>query len=845
MKRLVLFLTFSLSHFLISAYAQYDEVKKTTVGTNRPYTEIASLVEETALPLRELLGGALFNFDWRFQLGNPQGAEEEQYDDSQWRRLDLPHDFQFEQPWDESAGGARGFKASCEGWYRKTFVAPAEWKGLQVLLDVGGLMYHGDVYLNGQKVASSEYGYLGFEADLSKQLHYGAQNVVAIYAHSGKPKASRWYTGAGLFRDVCLRLQNPTHIGRHGIYVAPSVFPLRGSASKAEISITVDVCGFPHGSSPQPKTTVRATLKDKDGRVLGSSDAEVNSLTKHSHDEVTLPTITLANPTLWDIDNPYLYYVDVDVMVDGFLVDHRTERFGVRSIEYSPQFGFKLNGRKVFLKGIANHHDMGALGVASYDDAIRRQFRRLKQFGFNALRCSHNPYSESFTRIADEEGILIVDELIDKWSDDEYWGGRKPFSQLWPELIQEWITRDRNCPSVVLWSLGNELQIRDNWSGYKTNDWGITTYRLFDVMVKRYDRTRPTTVAMFPARAGAIREEKEFKTYMAPPELACATEVSSFNYQWDCYPKYFEHKPDMILFQSEAVTNQLQAPFYGMDQGRTVGLAYWGAIEYWGESNKWPKKGWNYSFFRHTLQPNPQAWLIKGAFQPEDPVVRIGVMTGAESLSWNAVNVGQKTYTAAWNWPEDSKQQVTTFTNCDEVELIVEEQGAKGKGQVKSLGRQRNDTTDVFKRGILKWNNVAYGKGGTLTAIAYNDGREVARHQLETAGKPVALRMEAEDGGLRSDGMSLCYINIYAVDKKGRVVPTYDEELTIDVKGEASFLAMDNGDHYTDYLFHDVRTKRMQQGYMQVILRSTRQAGDVTLRATSPSLKGTLKLQSR
>ena len=828
----------SIPHFTSSSllFAQYRDYKEQVTKVNRPFNEI---------PSQGTGEGLLFNFDWRFQLGNPEGAEKEDFNDAGWRKLDLPHDFQFEQPWDQSAGGARGFKQRCEGWYRKTFDAPQEWQGLQVVLDFDGVMYYGDVYVNGTKVASSEYGYIGFETDISRHLHYGGKNVVAVYANSGKPNGSRWYTGAGLFRDIHLLLRNNTHVARHGIYVKSEV-----KGESASVQVQVDVDGFPHGSGEQPQTLVKATIKDKEGQSLGQAEAVMNTLTKHRHDEIALPVITLTKPTLWDIDNPFLYNVEVEIMVDGVLTDKQSERFGIRTIEYSPEFGFKLNGKKVFLKGMANHHDMGALGAASFDDAIRRQFSVMKQFGFNALRCSHNPYARSLTRIADEMGMLIVDELIDKWSDDEYWGGRKPFMQIWPELIGEWITRDRNCPSVVLWSLGNELQIRDNWSGYKTNDWGITTYRIFDQMVKRLDATRPTTVAMFPARAGAIREEKEFKSYFAPPELACATEVSSFNYQWDCYPKYFEYKPDMILFQSEAVTNQMQAPFYGMDQKRTVGLAYWGAIEYWGEADRWPKKGWNYSFFGHTLWPRPQAWLIKGAFEPEEPVVHIGVLTGGESLSWNAINVGQKTYTEFWNFKEGSKQQVTTFTNCEEVELFIEGQGAGSKGQgSKSLGRQKNDTTDVFKRGIIKW-DVPY-QPGKLTAIAYNNGKEVARHQIMTAGKAVRLIIEEEtlenqnnpSIPMKADGMSLKYLTIRAVDKQGNIVPSFDEPLTINIEGTgATLLSLDNGDHYTNDLFGpSVTTKQMHLGQMQVILRSTRQGGKVAVKATTPSLKAQWK----
>ncbi len=771
----------------------------------------------------------LWNFDWLFLLGNPENAQTAELNDSQWRKLDLPHDFQFEQPWQEDAGGARGFKPMCDGWYRKHFQAPESWKGKRVVIDFEGVMYYCDVYVNGEKVASNEYGYTGFEAEVSRQLKYGQDNVVAVYASTGKTNGSRWYTGGGIFRNVHLRLQNPTHIARHGIYVAtPQV-----CSQEAQVQVTVDVEGF-----RKHETTVRATLLDREGKAVGSAEATMNQLTKHRHDEVQLPLISIANPQRWDLESPYLYKVEVEVWADSMLVDRQSDRFGIRTIEFGPQYGFKLNGRKVFLKGIANHHDMGALGVAAYRRGLERQLKTMKQFGYNSIRCSHNPYSKDLTDLCDSLGLLVVDELIDKWSDDEYWGGRTPFMQLWPSLIKEWVTRDRNNPSVVLWSLGNELQTRDSWSGYATNDWGITTYRIFREMVRRYDSSRLTTVAQFPARAGAIREEPEFKTYFAPPELGVATEVSSFNYQWDKYPNYFEYAPNMILYQSEAVTNQLQAPFYGMDQQRTVGLAYWGAIEYWGESNGWPKKGWNFSFFSHTLQPYPQAYMIKGCFEPENPMVRIAIRTGGESVDWNDVKVGQKTYTSFWNYKEGATPNVTTFTNAPQVELVCNEQ---------SLGTKQNDTTDVFKRGVITWEKVPYGEGGTLLAIARdNNGNELSRHQIETAGKAVALKVEAETPDeWRADGMDLQYLNIYAVDSKGRQVPGFTEDLTFSLDGEATFLALDNGDHYTNLLFHDVTSKPMRQGYMQMVLRSTRQKGKVSLTVSAGGLKKTIKLQTR
>ena len=799
----------------VSASAQYVEKQESKVAANAPLSEWRAYQKE------------LFNFDWKFQLGNPQGAERADFDDSGWRRIDLPHDYQFEQPWDENADKGRGFKQMCEGWYRKTFAVPAELKGRRIVLDFEGVMYVSDVYVNGKKVASNEYGYTGFEADITRAVRWGGENVVAVYSNTGKVNGSRWYTGGGIFRNVWLKATNPTRMARHGLYV---------TTEGDKVNVQVQVVGW-----QKHNISIKVCVKDAAGKVIASAEKGMPDHTIQNNTEVLLPAMTVPNPTLWDLEHPHLYTVEAVLTEDGVVIDSLADRFGFRTLEYGSDFGFKLNGKKVFLAGIANHHDLGALGVAAFPSAIERQLRTLKAFGYNAIRCSHNPYSEDLYRVADEVGMLVVDELIDKWSDKDYWGGRKPFMQIWPELLTEMITRDRNHPSVILWSLGNELQTRSDWSGYQTNDWGITTYRIFDQLVKRYDKTRPTTVAMFPARAGAQRGTPDFKTYLVPPELACVTEVASFNYQWDAYHGYYEHAPHLILFQSEAVTIQMQQPFYGMNQQRGVGLCWWGAIEYWGESSGWPKKGWNYSFFNHTMQPYPQAYLIKSCIQPNEPVVRIGVLDGkGESMEWNDIQVGLQKINENWNQKEGSHPNVFTYTNADEVELIY-------NGQ--SLGIQKNDTTDIAKRNVILWSGIDYGKGGKLVAIARTAGREVARHEMETSGKAVALKVVEEElpnclNGVGkgvswpADGMTLKYLNIYAVDAKGRIVPSATDELSVTVDGAATFVALDNADHYTNDLFLDVKTKKMQTGYMQCILRSTRKAGKVNVTVTSPTLKG-------
>lgn len=767
----------------------------------------------------------LFNFGWKFHAGDLKDAYSVNYDDSSWRVLDLPHDFQIEQPWDKGAGGARGFKAMGTGWYRKAFKAEPEWKGKRVLLDFEGIMLVGDVWVNGQKVGGTDYGYLGFETDITKLLRYDADNVVAVSASTGKKGGSRWYTGGGLFRDVHLLVKDSVSIARHGVFIStPKI-----TKQSADVNVQVEVEGI---SGKQLDVEINARIYSPKGELVTETKGMAPKKNKLATVEVPLPVVAVSNPQLWSCETPNLYRAEITLVRDGKVIDNVTEKFGIRTLEYSPEFGFKLNGKKLFLKGIANHHDLGAVGAAAFDRAIERQFELLKKFGYNHVRTSHNPYSKSFMELADKHGILIVDELIDKWSDKSYWGGRVPFTQLWYKMIPEWIKRDRNHPSVIMWSIGNELQMREDLAGFPTGDWGVTTYRIFDVLVKRYDSTRKTTVAMYPSRAGAIsRKDADFNKKVLPPELSTVTEVASFNYRYPDYAQYLEACPDLIVYQSEATSSELTAPFFGMDRDKMVGLAYWGAIEYWGESNGWPKKGWNYSFFNHALEPYPQAYLIKSAFSDE-PLVHIGVVDSEkESIEWNDVIVGRMPLSSHWNRAEGSNQNLFTYTNADEVELLV---------NGKSLGIQKNKRDDIRSRNMIYWQNIPYGKGGNIIAIARNNGKEVARHMLETTGKAKALKIELENADWKADGMDLQYVKVYAVDSKGRVVPATEGEVAFEVSGEAKLIAVDNGDHMTDELFSG-NHKKLHQGFVMAILRSSQTSGNVKIKASLKGLKGAEK----
>ena len=784
----------------------------------------------------------LFNFDWKFRLGETAGAEQPSLDDSQWRRLDLPHDFQIELPWNDKANRSRGFKDMATGWYRKTFEADKAWrrKGQRVILDFEGIMLHGDAYLNGQKIGGTDYGYLGFEADITRLLKYDGKNVLAVHCSTGDDKNSRWYTGGGLFRDVHLLLKDSVSIARHGICIRTEVPSLSspegdhssaktneapsGAVGRATVSMQVEVEGI---KNKKYDLVIEARILDPQGQEVGKTSVAAPKDNKQPTVEVQLPAVTVEHPQLWCCEQPNLYTAEVSLVLDGSAIETKRERFGIRTIEFSKEFGFRLNGKKIFLQGAADHHDLGAVGAAAYETSIARMMDRLKEFGFNHIRTSHNPYSEAFLRLADEKGILIVDELYDKWSNTLAWAGRRPWTEMWWENLMEWVKRDRNHPSVIMWSLGNELQFQEERCGFPTRDWGVTTYDIMNTMVKRLDPTRKTTVAMYPARAGGIvKHSPEYKIEenIVPPELAQHTEVASFNYCWEDYQKYLAKAPDMIVYQSEATTNELSAPFFGMDRDRMVGLAYWGAIEYWGESNIWPKKGWDYSFFRHSLEPNPQAYLIKSIFKPEEPLVHIGIAGKVDTLWWNDIVVGQTRVSSHWNREAGKKYTVYTYTNGDEVELFV-----NGKSQ----GVKKND--DRRKPGVITWKGIQY-EPGTISAVAHKDGKPYAEHQLQTAGEPKRLVMQAENADWHADGMSLQYVKVYAVDAKGRVVPTNDLKVSFSVEGDARLIAVDNGNHSSDDLF-DGNEKQLYEGFAMAIVRAGRTGGKVKLSATCDGLK--------
>ena len=770
------------------------------------------------------------NFGWEFRLN----------DEGQWRKISVPHDFQIEQPWvapaaDEKADNtdvaanirsrlsSRGFKEMAKGYYRLHYTPSAAMKGRRVLLDFEGIMYTADVLLNGQRVGGTNYGYVGFDIDLSDWLRYGEDNLIEVIADTREPGNSRRYTGGGLFRNVSLvTTPKDLYFERHPLYIT--------THDNRYVSVSAEIT---NRTSKAPRAVLE--ILDPDGQTAYSDTVVIKRHKMTRRQEARIATdIAIPNPKIWDLDTPYLYTAKVRLLrEDGTVADETSDQFGIRTIAFGPDFGFRLNGRKVLLKGYANHHTLGALGAAAYPKAIKKRILLMKQFGMNHIRTSHNPYSRDFIRLCDKHGILVVDELYDKWT-RQHTGGKVPFEQLWQYDVPEWVKRDRNSPSVVLWSLGNELQQDPN---QPFNDFGVTMYKLQKTLLQRYDSTRLVTVAMHP-------RYRNWDTDSLPHDLAMQTDIQAYNYRYMYFPGDGRRFPWMTFYQSEANMTGMGPNFFEMNLDRVIGLAYWGAIDYLGESQGWPTKGWAQGVFDISLEPKPKAYFMRSFFKPDEPLVHIAVIDNkAEAIMWNGINTANDGMSDHWNRQPGSKINLITYTNADEVELLL---------NGKSLGRKTNPKTDPKQRNQIRWNDIPYADG-TLEAIAYNypptpntqhpspnthhpSPNPVATHRIETAGKAVRLIATPEDSYWNADGTDLMHVRIHAIDSKGRRVPMAQDELRFAVEGDATIVAVSSGDHNSNEL-NVTDHRRLWNGSALVILRAGQSPSKVVLKTSADGYK--------
>lgn len=718
-------------------------------------------------------GREVFDFDWRFACGDMAGAEKVEFDDARWPQVALPHDFCIYGPFDPKVkdGTRNGFRPLGIGWYRKTFVTP---EAKCVRLDFEGVFREAKIWVNGALVATNTYGYRGFGCDITPHLKpLGQSNLVAVRADSSKPPSVTWYSGGGIYRHVWLLTSGETHVARHGTFVTTP----RISSKEALVQIRTELEG------PAAATLISEVF-DADGKVVGV----VKSTGQTSFDQ----QLIVPGPKLWNLNSPTMYRLVSHVIVDGKESDRYETPFGIRELHLTPN-GLFLNGKREFVKGFNIHHDLGCLGVAAFDRAIERRLAVIKELGGNAVRLAHNPHAPAMLDLCDRMGLLVFDEAFCNWG------------APWPQDLEEFVRRDRNHPSVFVWSVGNQVSAAD-----RGPDYGCTQYDAMAAVVHRLDPTRPVTAALRPHRKEG--------TDLHP--LALRMDVMSANYMEKWFAKDRLKYPNLIFITSECTTGDSgRGPWRDLDREHAVGLFYWGGIDYIGESHGWPLKGWKGGFVDWAGFRKPSSWVLESLIS-DKPMVHLLVKRPETTYTnWDGVVISVSGLLAHWNRSAASNQSVEVVSNAEEVELLL---------NGKSLGTKQ--------RAPYYW--TVPWQPGTLAAVARNDGREVARHELKTAGAPIRLRLTPDRPVLRADGQDVSHITVEVVDAAGLVAPDATHLIQFEVTGPGTNAGVDNGDPTSNELFQDDQ-RSVFQGRALLVIRTKRQPGKLIIRASAAGLEST------
>ncbi|MVN91743.1 glycoside hydrolase family 2 TIM barrel-domain containing protein [Mucilaginibacter aquatilis] len=741
---------------------------------------------------------SLINFDWKFYIGDNSAAKEKVFDDKKWQTVHLPHDGSIAGGFDTVSGTRQnGFRPRHIGWYRKLLFMPANAKGKIISIEFEGVYRAAEVWVNGTHLIKHLNGYTGFTLDVTKYVIPGQNNVIAVRYDNTYKQSSRWYTGEGIYRNVWLHIRNPLHIAENGTYITT---PFIGDG-KAKVSVQTEV-------SNTANSAITATLKTV---ILSPGGKEVQSILS------TVPLraretyrfqqhTTIQNPEIWDILKPNIYIVKSYVSIGGNESDEYTSRFGIRTIDFTPEQGFLLNGRKVFLNGVNIHHDLGPLGAAAFDKGYKRRLLGLKKMGVNAIRLAHNPYTKSVLDMCDEMGLLVFNEAFDKWS-SEYYGPGEDFKQHWQPDLGWFIKRDRNHPSVFIWSVGNEVAVKQE---YKDSAFVLQLNKMVE-FAHQADPSRKVTSGLYPSR-----DED------SPAPMAFHMDVMSDNYMSRFYKRDHPKFPQLIFIESEMTTDNGGENFFNYDHSYACGQFYWGGTDYIGESFKWPSKGWNglidwCDFWK------PITYYIQSLYS-EQPMVKVAVFdaSASESRVWNDVFMNTIKMSDSWNWKPGQKLTLYTFTTGDEVELFVNN---------KSVGvKYMKD----FPKHKISW-EVNY-EPGTIKAVARKNGKQIATDEAKTTGKAERIVLETDSAHFNANGLDLAYIMVTVVDKNGLVVPEATNSINFKLSGEATLAGVANNDRMSDEHFV-ANHRKVNDGKCLVVLRSTRKGGKVKLTASAAGLK--------
>lgn len=774
----------------------------------------ATLVRaETSPRIREK-----FDFDWRFQAGDIAEASAPEYNDTAWRRLDVPHDFSVEGEFSRTNASGTAYLPTGIAWYRKSFVAPAGWKSKVVEIEFDGVSMNSEVWINGHLLGKRPYAYSSFAYELTPYLKTGATNVIAVRVDHSEKADSRYYVGSGIYRHVWLTATEPVRVARHGVYVTtPQV-----SAENATVEIQTQV---QNGSSDAREVEIVTKLMEPNGKVVRQVSSKTNIA--GGGEGTLVQQSEIARPKLWSPDSPSLYRAATTVRIAGKTVDSLETTFGVRSIRFDAQTGFFLNGEPMKFKGICMHHDAGALGAAVPDAVLERRLRLAKEIGVNAFRTSHNPMAPEFYDLCDRIGLMVMDEAFDEWTGakNKWITGRNngtPAHHGYSEFFDEWadadlremVMRDRNHPSIILWSIGNEVDFQNDPFSYPTDGRNYnsnkpnaeilarTAPRLIKI-VHAVDPTRPVTAALANIPASNATG------------LADLLDVVGYNYQIEQYTKDFEHYPNRKIVGSE---NGFGLDYVEITKNpRVTGQFLWVGFDFLGESDVWPSRGSASGLFDTCGFLKPRSF-IRAALWAEQPVVYIGVRPQFGG-GRGRFGFGVQSH---WNWQGDPRAAlpVDVYSNCKSVELSL---------NGKSLGVK---TAAESTNGIFRW-NVPF-QPGELKAVGLRDGKKVET-RLVTAGAPAKVELVPDKTRLAANGEDVSQIELRLVDAKGVLVPNGATLCSVRVDGAGRLLSLDNGDQ-RDMTRLREPSRKLYQGRAFMVVESLRKPGPITVTISADGL---------
>lgn len=821
-------------------------------------------------PRQELAADA----GWKFFLGDPSGAEAPSFADASWRTVDLPHDWSIESKPDKDnpSGGGGGFFPGGIGWYRKTFHAPASWRGKRVSVEFDGVYRDSTVYLNGRELGTHPYGYTAFMFDLTPDLHYADANVLAVRVDNSAQPNSRWYSGSGIYRHVRVVVTDATHVAHWGVFVTT---PEATSAS-AKIAIRTQVV---NEASDAANVTVETTLLDKAGNKVGAAQSKL-SLAAGKEDEAA-QEIEVANPALWSPDSPTLYRAVSTIRKDGKAVDQVTTTFGIRTLAWSADKGLLLNGKAIKLTGGSVHHDNGPLGAAAFDRAEQRRVELLKAAGMNAVRTAHNPPSSAFLDACDRLGLLVLDEPFDVWEAHKVkFDYGSDFDAWWKQDVSSMVLRDRNHPSIVIWGIGNEIPELEV-------DRGAALGKQIADRVRALDNTRPLTLA-FPG------------TTTLPTAQAVFSQLDITGYNYNILPTYqkdHEQLPSRIMLTTESLPSKMFALWaVSHDNPYILGDLTWTAMDYLGESGigAWeygtPEQakmaaGMSGMMSNTSMIDRMFAGMANGkdvmaemAKNNSDPKAKAMMAVFSHSFPWHASacgdldltgfrkpesyyrdivwNGGDRVYATvqlpepegkkiiaimwatyptlhSWTWPgEEGKDlEVEVYSGAEKVQLFLND---------KLIGEKLTGREQEFKAVF----SVPYAPG-TLRAVGLRGGRIVAENLLTTTGEATKLHLTADRTVLQADGEDLSFVTVEAVDAHGRPDLRADQEVEFQISGPGTIAAVGNGDGQDADSYHSDRRK-LYQGRALIVIRTAKQAGQIKLTAKGSGLSdGAVNIDAR